>query len=87
MDEGKRANSATDITADTADTGAQTAARHEEATSGDTLNDLQQTQTDSGVAGSETSESSGSSSAPSPDGMPDNTSGGTADGRDSGGPM
>jgi Flp pilus assembly protein TadG len=87
MDEGKQANSATNTMADAADTGAQTAARQEEATSGDTLNDLQQTQNDAGASGGETSESSDASSAPSPDGMPDNTSGENADVRDSGGPM
>ncbi len=87
MDEGKRADSATDTAADAADTGAQTVARQEEATSGETLNDLQQTQTDSSASQSETSESSDSTSAPSPDGMPDNTSGENADVRDSGGPM
>jgi hypothetical protein len=84
MDEGKQKNPATP-TADAADTGAQTAARREEATSGSTLNDLQQT--DSDASQSETSSSDSSSSAPSPDGMPGDTGGGTADGRDSGGPM
>jgi len=74
------------ITTD-ADTGAQTAARHDEATSSDTLSDLQQTQTDSATTQSETSEASDSSSAPSPDGTPDTNRGSTADGRDSGGPM
>jgi hypothetical protein len=70
-----------------ADTATQTAARHDDATSGDTLSDLQQTQTDSATTQSETSGASDSSSAPSPDGTPDTTRGGTADGRDSGGPM
>ncbi|MCA1555725.1 MAG: hypothetical protein LC747_03445 [Acidobacteria bacterium] len=68
-------------------TGAQTAARHNEATSSDTLSDLQQTQIDSASTQSETSDASDSSSAPSPDGSPDTTRGGTGDGRDSGGPM
>jgi hypothetical protein len=86
MDETKSTNPPT-TTADAADTGAQNAARHEEATSTDTLSELQQTQTDSASSQSETSDSSDSSSAPSPDGTPDNTRGGTADGRDSGGPM
>jgi hypothetical protein len=87
MDEAKQTKPAN---AD-ADTGAQTAARHDEATSGDTLSDLQQAQTDPAASQGRTSGSgdstSDSSSAPSPDGMPDNTGGGTADGRDSGGPM
>lgn len=84
MDESKQTNPP----ADAADTGTQTAARHEEATSAATLSDLQQTQTDSAASPGGTSESSDSSSAPSPDGTPDTTdSGGTADGKDSGGPM
>ena len=86
MDEAKQTNPA--ATADAADTGAQkTAARQEEATSSDTLSDLQQTQTDADASPGATSESSDSSSAPSPDGTPDTARGGTADGRDSGGPM
>ncbi|HEX8129575.1 MAG TPA: hypothetical protein VF527_10775 [Pyrinomonadaceae bacterium] len=84
MDEAKQKNPAT---AD-ADTDApKTAARQEEATSSETLSDLQQTQIDSPASQGGTSESSDSSSAPSPDGTPDTTRGGTADGRDSGGPM
>ena len=70
------------------DAGAETAARHDEATSSDTLSDVQQTQTDSATMQSGTSDASDSSSAPSPDGTPDTTrGGGTADGRDTGGPM
>jgi hypothetical protein len=85
MDEGKRTNPAATPAADDADTNAQTAARREEATSSNTLNDLQQT--DSTASRSDTTESGSSTSAPSPDGMPDNAGGATADGRDSGGPM
>jgi hypothetical protein len=85
MDEPKRTNSP--ATADAAGAGTHNAARHEEATSSDTLSDLQQTQTDSTAAQSGASAASDSSSAPSPDGTPDTTSGVTADGRDSGGPM
>jgi hypothetical protein len=70
-----------------ADIDAQTAARHQEATSSDTLGDLQQTQIDPASTHSETSDASNSSSAPSPDGTPDTTRGSTADRRDSGGPM
>jgi hypothetical protein len=66
------------------DANAQTAARQDEATSSDTLSDLQQTQIDSNA-------SSNSKSAPAPDGTPDTTRGGNSsssgDGRDSGGPM
>ena len=73
------------------DTNAQTAARQDEATSSDTLSDLQQTQTDSAAANNtargETSGASSSSSTPAPDGTPDASRGGSADGRDSGGPM
>lgn len=69
------------------DASAQTAARHDEATSSDTLSDLRQTETDSAAAQGETSGASDSESAPAPDGTPDTTRGGTADGRDSGGPM
>jgi hypothetical protein len=69
------------------DTSAQTAARQDEATSSDTLSDLQQTQTDSAASLGETSGASDSKSAPAPDGTPDTTRGSTADGRDSGGPM
>ena len=83
MDEAKQTNPATEDT----DTGAQNAARQEEATSSDTLSDLQQSQTGSAASQGGTSDASDSSSAPSPDGMPDNTGGGTADGKDSGGPM
>ncbi|HEX8633819.1 MAG TPA: hypothetical protein VF703_06680 [Pyrinomonadaceae bacterium] len=72
MDEAKQTNPPkTD-----ADTGAQTDARHEEATSHETLSDLQETQIDSAASQSATSESSDSSSLPSPDGMPDATGGG-----------
>ncbi len=81
MDEPKQTNPP----ASDAGTGAQTAARREEATSTDTLSELQKTQTDSPAYQSATSASS--DSAPSPDGTPDNTGDGTADGRDSGGPM
>jgi hypothetical protein len=84
MDETKQTNPPP---ADTADTAAHNDARHEEATSSDTLSELQRTQTDPAASQGGTSASSDSSSAPSPDGMPDTTSGGTADGRDSGGPM
>ncbi|MDQ1612683.1 MAG: hypothetical protein QOG00_2614 [Pyrinomonadaceae bacterium] len=84
MDEGKQTNP----NADAADTGAQTAARQEEATSSDTLSDLQGSQTDTPASQGGASESSDSSNAPSPDGTPDTSSGGgTADGKDSGGPM
>jgi hypothetical protein len=87
MDEGKRTNpaAATPPAADDADTGAQTAARHEEATSSNTLKDLQQA--DSTASPGETASSDSSSSAPSPDGMLGNADGETADGKDSGGPM
>jgi hypothetical protein len=85
MDEAKPKNDHADAD-DT--TGAQTSARQEEATNSDTLSDLQRSQTDPTAAQEgDTTATSDSSSAPSPDGMPDNTSGGTADGRDSGGPM
>ncbi|HEX8423484.1 MAG TPA: hypothetical protein VF634_08735 [Pyrinomonadaceae bacterium] len=67
------------------DASAQSAARQDEATNSDTLSDLQKTQTDS--AQSDTSGASDSASAPAPDGTPDPAGGGTADGRDSGGPM
>lgn len=69
------------------DKSAQTAARQDEATSSDTLSDLQQGQTDSATSQGETSGGSDSESAPAPDGTPDTTRGGTADGRDTGGPM
>ena len=82
MDEARPKNAHAD--ADT--TSAQTSARQEEATNSDTLSDLQRSQTDPAAA-QESDAASDSSSAPSPDGMPDNTSGGTADGKDSGGPM
>ncbi|HZH91248.1 MAG TPA: hypothetical protein VEX70_11595 [Pyrinomonadaceae bacterium] len=87
MDETKQANPPDATTTANDDTGAQNTARHAEATSSDTLSELQDTQTDSAASQSGASESSDSSSAPSPDGMPDNTGGGTADGKDSGGPM
>ena len=85
MNEGKQTKPDTDAE----DTSAQTAARQDEATSSDTLSDLQQTQTDSAAASteSENSGASDSSSAPAPDGTPDTSRGGSADGRDSGGPM
>ncbi|MDX6270245.1 MAG: hypothetical protein QOD28_1468 [Acidobacteriota bacterium] len=83
MDEGKQTNP----NADAADTGAQTAARQEEATSSDTLRDLQESQTDTPASQGGTSESSDSSNAPSPDGTPDTSSGRTADDKDSGGPI
>lgn len=82
MDEGKQ----TKPNMDAGDTSAETAARQDEATSSDTLNDLQQNQTDS-AAQSKTSGASDSSSAPAPDGTPDTSRDGSADGRDSGGPM
>ena len=72
------------------DANAQTAARQDDATSSDTLSDLQQTQTDSNASSSSPGETSGASdskSAPAPDGTPDTTRGGSGDGRDSGGPM
>jgi hypothetical protein len=69
------------------DTSAQNAARHDEATSSETLSDIKQTQTQPATAQDETSGASDSKSAPAPDGTPDTTRGGTADGRDSGGPM
>jgi hypothetical protein len=69
------------------DPSAQTAERQDEATSSDTLSDLQQGQADSATAQGETSGASDSESAPAPDGTPDTTRGGTADGRDTGGPM
>jgi hypothetical protein len=86
MDEGKQTKPSTDAAKDTS---AETAARQDEATSSDTLSDLQQTQIDSTAATSEseTSGASGSSPAPAPDGTPDTSRGGSADGRDSGGPM
>ena len=83
MDEAKR----TKPDAGSDDTSAQSAARQDEATSSDTLSDLQKTQTGSAAAPGETSGASDSASAPAPDGTPDSTRGGTADGRDSGGPM
>ncbi len=84
MDEAKQTSAGSDPT----DTGAQkNSARQEEATSSDTLSDLQQTQADTTASTGETSESSDSSSTPSPDGTPDTASGRTADGKDSGGPM
>jgi len=82
MDEGKQSKPG--------DASAETAARHDEATSSETLGDMKQAQTDSAAASSASSETSGESdskSAPAPDGTPDTTRGGTADGRDSGGPM
>ena len=89
MDEGKQTKPSTDAAKDTS---AETAARQDEATSSDTLSDLQQTQTDSTAAAAQSdasgaSGSSSSSSAPAPDGTPDTSRGGSADGRDSGGPM
>ena len=69
------------------DTDTQTAARHEDATSSDTLSDMQETQSDSGSSQSGSSGSSNSTSTPAPDGMPGNSGDGTADGKDSGGPM
>ena len=83
MDKTKGANP----TAGDADTDAQTVARQQEATSSDTLSDLQETQSDPSTSQTGSSGSSGSSSTPSPDGAPDTTRGGTADGRDTGGPM
>jgi hypothetical protein len=83
MEEAKQ----TKPSAENDDTSAQTAARQDEATSSDTLSDLQQTQNDSAASQSETSDTSDAKSAPAPDGTPDTTRGGTADGRDSGGPM
>jgi hypothetical protein len=83
MDEAKQTKPA----AANDDTSAQSAARQDEATSSDTLSDLQQSQTDSAASQSETSGASDSTSAPAPDGTPDTARGGTADGRDSGGPM
>lgn len=82
MDEGKQMKP----NADAGDASAETAARQDEATSSDTLSDLQQSQTDSAAQGN-TSGASDSSSAPAPDGTPDPSRGGSADGRDSGGPM
>ncbi|HEX8456837.1 MAG TPA: hypothetical protein VF656_05925 [Pyrinomonadaceae bacterium] len=79
MDEAKQANPGSDTE--------KTGARQAEATSSDTLSDLQQAQADPTTSTGETSRSSDSSSAPSPDGTPGNEHGGTADGRDSGGPM
>jgi hypothetical protein len=73
--------------AESDDTSAQTDARQEEATSSDTLSDLQQTQSDSAASPGETSGASDSKSAPAPDGTPDTARGSTADGKDSGGPM
>jgi hypothetical protein len=83
MEEAKQTNSG----AGSDDTSAQTAERQDEATSSDTLSDLQQGQADPAASQSETSGASDSESAPAPDGTPDTTRGGTADGRDSGGPM
>jgi hypothetical protein len=84
MDEAKQSNPGSDTE--------NTGARQAEATSSDTLSDLQQAQADTTTSTGETStgetsRSSDSSSAPAPDGTPDNERGGTADGRDSGGPM
>ena len=78
MDEGKQTKPGDD-------TSAQNAARHDEATSSETLGDIKQTQP--ATSQGETTEASDSNRAPAPDGTPDNTRGGTADGRDSGGPM
>ena len=70
------------------DTAAATEARHEEATSGDTLSDVRESQRDdSGAAQSGNSGSSDSASTPAPDGTPETSGDGTADGRDTGGPM
>jgi hypothetical protein len=81
MEEAKQ----TKPTAGSDDKSAQTAARQDEATSSDTLSDLQQT--DSTASQGETSGASDSHSAPAPDGTPDTTHGESGDGRDSGGPM
>ena len=79
MDEGKQ-------TKPGGDTSAQNAARHDEATSSETLSDMKQTRP--ADAQGETSATSDSNSAPAPDGTPDTTRGGNSgDGRDSGGPM
>jgi hypothetical protein len=67
------------------DTSAQNAARHDEATSSETLSDLKQTQP--ATTQGETSGAPDSNSAPAPDGTPDTTRGDSGDGRDSGGPM
>lgn len=83
MDEGKQTKPGDD-------TSAQIDARHDEATSSETLSDIKQAQTDTtstSDSASETSGESDSNSAPAPDGTPDTTRGGTADDRDSGGPM
>jgi hypothetical protein len=71
-----------------ADTDAQTAARHEDATSSDTLSDVQETQSDPGSSQPGDSGSSSATSTPAPDGTPaPSGGGGAADGRDTGGPM
>jgi hypothetical protein len=63
--------------------------RHEEATSGETLADLEQAQADKspGKGGSTETGSPTETSSPAPDGQSDSARGGRSDGGDTGGPM
>ncbi len=63
------------------------AARKEEATSSDTLGDLEQTEQVSTASTGATNDSSDNSAVPAPDGTPDPERGDNSDGRDTGGPM
>ena len=82
MDEGKQSKAGAGD-----DTSAQNAARHDEATSSETLSDMKQTQP-APAQGETSGASRDSNSAPAPDGTPDTARGSNSgDGRDSGGPM
>lgn len=67
-------------------TDTQTAARQDEATSADTLSDLQDSQTDAPASQSGTA-GDAANSTPAPDGMPDTTGSDHGDVRDKSGPM
>lgn len=70
--------------------GAEGKPRQEEATSRETLKDLESTQADAAAkttGGASAESDSAAPSAPSPDGAFDSERGGRADGGDSGGPM
>ena len=71
------------------ETEAQPTPRQEEATSDETLADLEETRADAatGKGGSAGAGGSTETSSPSPDGAPDSARGGRADGSDTGGPM
>ncbi|MGI9105540.1 MAG: hypothetical protein ACR2G4_04745 [Pyrinomonadaceae bacterium] len=65
----------------------QTAARQDEATSGDTLSNLQDSQTDAPAPQSGTTGDASTNATPAPDGTPDTANGYHGDVRDKSGPM